>query len=136
MTWRLSIKKGTTDEFSIYEAEIEPYLEHLSNYSKKVLREIFDKFSDETGRFLRMDMVVKNVFNNNYPVSRSQAKRLVNRFDEYEEIILDFNGIEDIGQGFAHELFVVFANAHKDIKLDIINENENVRKMINHVVSN
>ena len=83
-----------------------------------------------------MDMYIKDILYNDYPISRSQAKRLVRRFDEYEEIILDFDGIEDIGQGFAHELFVVFANAHSNIKLDVINTNENVRKMINHVVPN
>ena len=55
------------------------------------------------------------------------------RFDCFKEITLDFKDITEIGQGFAHELFVVFKRTHPDIKINIVNESENVRKMINHV---
>jgi len=75
---------------------------------------------------------LKNIYET-YPVSRSQAKRLVYRFEKFEEVVLDFNEIPSLGQGFAHEIFVVFKKAHPNTKLTPINGNENVMKMINHV---
>ena len=74
----------------------------------------------------------KNIYET-YPVSRSQAKRLCHRFEKFQEIELDFDGITEIGQGFAHEIFVVFQKSHKNTKLIPINVSENVGKMINHV---
>jgi len=49
---------------------------------------------------------------------------------------LDFEGVEIIGQAFADELFRVFPSFHPDIHLEPINTNENVRKMIAHVLDN
>lgn len=105
----------------------------LSNFSKKILKEVFDMFSDEDGSFIRTRIPIKNIYDT-YPVSRSQAKRLCHRFENFREIELDFSGIEEIGQGFAHELFVVFQNNHPDIKLIPMNTTEDVKKMINHVL--
>lgn len=105
----------------------------LSNYSKKELIEVFDKYSSVEGGFTVTNIPIKNMFDNAYPVSRSQAKRLYNRLDSFEEVILDFDGVESIGQGFAHELFVVFKREHPEVKIEIKNENEEVKKMIQHV---
>lgn len=33
------------------------------------------------------------------PVARSQARRILRRLDEFEEIIFDFQGIDFMGQG-------------------------------------
>lgn len=107
------------------------YME-LSNFSNRKIREVFDMFADVDGGFSKTSIPIKNIYDT-YPVSRSQAKRLVNRFESFEEIELDFQGIDDIGQGFAHELFVVFQNKHPDVKLIPVNANESVSKMINHV---
>ena len=50
---------------------------------------------------MRMRIPMKNV-DEIFLVSRSQAKRLCHRFDNFEEVELDFDGVEEIGQGFAH----------------------------------
>lgn len=68
-------------------------------------------------------------------VSRSQAKRLMVRFERFQNIVLDFAGIEEIGQGFADELFRVFPSQHPNTKLSPVNCNESVRKMIARVRS-
>lgn len=107
------------------------YME-LSNFSKKNLMEVFNMFSNIDGGFTRTHIPIKNIYET-YPVSRSQAKRLCHRFEKFQEIELDFEGITEIGQGFAHEIFVVFQNCHKDTKLIPVNLSENVSKMINHV---
>lgn len=39
-----------------------------------------------------------------------------------------------MGQGFAHQLFVVFARNHEEIDITPINMNEDVTKMYNHVM--
>jgi hypothetical protein len=67
-------------------------------------------------------------------MSRSQAKRLITRFDRFLEVVLDFTGVDMIGQGFADELFRVFAAAHPQVHLSPINCNENVKNMIRHVL--
>lgn len=89
-------------------------------------------FSDVDGGFTKTRIPIKNIYET-YPVSRSQAKRLCHRFDKFQEIVLDFDGIDEIGQAFAHEIFVVFQNNHKDITLVPENTNEDVKKMICHV---
>lgn len=68
-------------------------------------------------------------------VSRSQAKRLMVRFERFQNIILDFSGIDEIGQGFADELFRVFANQHPNTQLSPVNCNAAVMKMIKRVKS-
>lgn len=50
-------------------------------------------------------------------ISRSEAKRIVRDFDESREVVLDFVGVDLVGQGFADEVFRVWAHAHPDTKL-------------------
>ena len=66
-------------------------------------------------------------------VSRSQARRLLARFERFERIELDFSGIEEIGQGFADEIFRVFTSLHLESEITAINCNIQVDKMIKHV---
>lgn len=66
--------------------------------------------------------------------SRSQAKRLMMRLDRFKSIVLDFSEIKSIGQGFADEIFRVFANQHKDCQINYIRANKNVENMIKHVL--
>lgn len=107
------------------------YME-LSNFSNKILKEVFDMFADVDGGFTRTHIPIKNIYEM-YPVSRSQAKRLCHRFENFKEIELDFQGISEIGQGFAHEIFVVFQNEHKDVELVPTHMTKEVERMIYHV---
>jgi hypothetical protein len=66
-------------------------------------------------------------------VSRSQAKRLVVRFDQFRRVILDFEGVPEIGQAFADELFRVFANGHPQVSLTTVNTVPSVEHMIRRV---
>ena len=105
----------------------------LANDSTRTTTEVFDMFSSIDGGFVKTEMKIKDTMDIGFPVSRSQAKRLYNRFEKFEEVLLDFSNIDDIGQGYAHELFVVFKNQHPNVKLEVINANSQVQKMINHV---
>lgn len=62
-------------------------------------------------------------------VSRSQAKRLIARFDRFKTVILDFDGVQEIGQAFADELFRVYGGSHPDVELLATNMTEQVKQM-------
>ena len=104
----------------------------ISNHSKKTPAEIFNAYADVDGGFTRTCIPLKNIYDR-YPVSRSQAKRLAHRFDDFREIDLDFTGISDIGQGFAHQLFSVYKTEHPEVMLNPINANDTIQRMIFHV---
>ena len=106
----------------------------LSNFTQKTAKEIFDEYSNTDGAFSTTHIPLKNVFDS-APVSRSQAKRICNRLDKFEEVILDFKDIPWMGQGFAHQLFVVFQKAHPEVSISTLNMNESVKSMYNHVVN-
>lgn len=63
-------------------------------------------------------------------VSRSQAKRLLLRVDRFRTVVLDFEGVERIGQAFADEIFRVFANEHPEVELIPVNAAPEVQQMI------
>lgn len=63
-------------------------------------------------------------------VSRSQAKRLLSRFEEFEEVILDFDKVDEIGQAFADEIFRVYQARHPDKRFVTIRANTAVNAMI------
>ena len=106
----------------------------LSNFSNKNPQEVFDLYANIEGGFIKTIIPLKNIFDTS-PVSRSQAKRVCNRLDKFKEIIIDFDGVQWMGQGFAHQIFSVFSREHPDIQLIPINMNEDVTKMYVHVTN-
>lgn len=105
----------------------------LANRSHKQIKEVFDMFSGTDTGFNKTSIPMKNVFGNNFPVSRSQAKRLYNRFDKFDEVELDFKDVDEIGQAFTHELFIKFANLHPEINITVVHANKDVQGMIDRV---
>lgn len=63
-------------------------------------------------------------------VSRSQAKRVLSRFKDFREVMLDFRGIDTIGQAFADEIFRVFRKSNPEVKLVWVNANSEISKLI------
>jgi len=66
-------------------------------------------------------------------ISRSQARRLLARFNQFQEVLLDYQGIESIGQAFADEIYRIYARNNPEVKIVSINTNEQIRKMIKRV---
>lgn len=62
-------------------------------------------------------------------ISRSQAKRLIARFERFKTVILDFDEVGEIGQAFADELFRVYVNEHPDVELIPANMSQQVERM-------
>ena len=104
----------------------------LSNFTHKQSYEVFDQYANVEGGFNKTRIPLKNIFDAS-PVSRSQAKRVSNRLEKFEEVVIDFENIEWVGQGFAHQLFVVFQKEHPEVRLMPVNMNESITKMYNHV---
>ena len=84
--------------------------------------------------FLRTKIPIAHIFGN-YPVSRSEARRLGSLISNFEEANLDFSNVSDIGHAFTHELFVVFKENNPNIKLHFMNANDTVSTMINRVIN-
>ena len=59
-------------------------------------------------------------------IARSAARRLAVNFEGKTEVILDFDGIDELMQPFAHELFTVWHRQHPDVKITCVNTNEQI----------
>ncbi len=102
--------------------------------SKKRLTGVFDEFADPTdGNFL-FDKTVVSVklvqYEGESLLSRSQAKRLMARVEEFRKAMLDFEGIQSIGPAFADEIFRVYKSEHPNVKLTPINASKEIMRMI------
>jgi anti-sigma regulatory factor (Ser/Thr protein kinase) len=62
--------------------------------------------------------------------SRSQARKVASRLGQFKQAELDFDGVDHIGQGFADELFRVFARNQQGVQLVVRNAGRNVQSMI------
>ncbi len=113
----------------------------INKKSKTLINEVFDQFTpdidNEDFGFKKTIVPVKLLqYEGDSLVSRSQAKRLIARFDHFREVVLDFQGVSSIGQSFADEVFRVFRKNYPDTHLYTININEDIDKMIKHVTAN
>lgn len=104
----------------------------LHNHTARTTKKVFDKFtSDDDYGFTKTVVPVKLMkYGDDNLVSRSQAKRLLERFDRFKIVILDFSDIGYIGQSFADEVFRVFVSQHPDVELVPTNANPEVSRMI------
>jgi hypothetical protein len=66
-------------------------------------------------------------------ISRSQARRVLTGLEKFKYVILDFDKVPMIGQGFADEIFRVYKIKHPEIKIKAINTNDAVSFMIGRV---
>lgn len=107
----------------------------LFNGTKKTSREVFDRFSNVDDGFIKTSIPIAHVFPNGDPISRSEARRLGELLSRFKEAELDFYGIEEVGQAFAHELFIVWQRNNPDITLTVLNPCENVDFMIKRVIN-
>lgn len=105
----------------------------LNNQSKKTTIEVFDRFSDADEGFIRTHIPVSHMFAYGNPISRSEARRLGALISEFREITLDFLGVDEVGQAFCHELFVVWQRNNPETQLTVINANKSVSFMIQRV---
>ena len=94
------------------------------------------EFASEEYDFRFEKTIVTVKFSAREYVSRSEARRLLARLEMFSEVVFDFAGVRSIGQGFADEIFRVFAQSHPRIVVTCRNVDPAVEVMIRHVVDN
>jgi biotin operon repressor/anti-sigma regulatory factor (Ser/Thr protein kinase) len=101
--------------------------------TRRKLEDVFGEFAPEEYDFqFQKTKVFVKFLRQNY-VSRAEAKRLVVNLEKFTEIVLDFKDVGSIGQGFADEIFRVFAGRYPDITISAQNTNPVVEAMLRHV---
>ncbi len=102
--------------------------------SPRTLKSVFDAYTgseDEDFAFNKTIVPIKMaLYEGERLVSRSQAKRILNRVDKFTRVVLDFAGVDTIGQAFADEVFRVFARQQPQITLQPTHMTEEVRRMV------
>ncbi|MBI2627031.1 MAG: DUF4325 domain-containing protein [Parcubacteria group bacterium] len=103
----------------------------ISINSTRTTQEIFDQFSNQEIGFGKTIVAVALSADPDDPhISRSQAKRLLVGLEKFRQIVLDFKGVNSVGQAFVDEVFRVFKNEHPNIEIQYFNANEEVEAMI------
>lgn len=125
----INFESNTFDEYST------TVIMELNNNSNKTTREIFNRFSNVDEGFIKTQMPIAHIFSGSGPVSRSEARRLGELITKFKEVDLDFINVEEVGQAFVHELFVVWQKNNPNIKLNISNACEDVDFMIRRVIN-
>jgi hypothetical protein len=95
------------------------------------LKDVFNEFSTEIPGDFDKTVVPVRLANSDDLMSRSQARRILSGLELFKKVILDFNGIEYIGQAFADEIFRVFSNMNPNTAITIQNANNEVLNMAN-----
>ncbi|MGH8310939.1 MAG: STAS-like domain-containing protein, partial [Steroidobacteraceae bacterium] len=109
----------------------------LANDSERTAGSIFDEYSESEDYTFDKTVVPVRLAQHGGEqlVSRSQAKRVAHRFERFKRVVLDFTGVDEIGQAFADELFRVFASAHPEIQLTPMNTSPAVASMVRRALS-
>ncbi|MEO6594872.1 MAG: DUF4325 domain-containing protein, partial [Planctomycetota bacterium] len=109
----------------------------LANHSKRTTKSVFDRFSTgEDYAFSTTSIPVRLLQEGrDQLVSRSQAKRLLARAEQFTTVILDFSGVDSIGQAFADEAFRVFQNHHRGTKVQAVHANAEVTRMMRRALA-
>lgn len=107
----------------------------IQRSSRRRLEDVFGEFAPEEYDFqFRKTKVLVKLLQRDF-VSRSEARRLLANLEKFSEIVLDFRDVKSVGQGFADEVFRVFARRHPTIAISVENTNPVIDAMIRHVAS-
>lgn len=98
----------------------------LNNDSTRELNEMMDRYLDPEAGFARTELPLARFFGSDFPVSRSEARRLLAVLGRFHEAELDFTGIQDVGRDFAHELFTVAVGQYPSLHLTVKNASDAV----------
>ncbi len=108
--------------------------------SDRTTQQIYDQYVSETDEeefaFSRTHVPLSlAVYGDENLISRSQAKRVLRRFDRFREVLLDFAGVDSIGQAFADEIFRVFHLSNPSVKVFAMGANKQCQQMIRRAIA-
>jgi anti-sigma regulatory factor (Ser/Thr protein kinase)/uncharacterized protein (DUF1330 family) len=107
----------------------------ISLNSKRNLNDVFRQFTNELYEFSKTSVSVSLFKMGADYISRSQARRILVGLDKFKTIILDFAGIDTVGQAFADEVFRIWQSHHPTTRIIPQNTNENITFMIKRALS-
>jgi len=100
--------------------------------SEQTTKEVFDAFT--TGEDYQFDKTTVPVrmalYEGETLISRSQAKRILSRVERFRIVMLDFEGVTELGHSFVDETFRVWQRAHPKTKLHVVNVSDRIEAMI------
>ena len=138
----MSLKREEKDKIKDFLLKTIYYTENYFNIfviiTERTTKEIFDEYTSDDFVFNKTKITVhlaKDYLGHDF-VSRSLAKRILMNVEKFKVIVLDFENIDNIGQGFADEVFRVFRNKNPDITVVPVNMNEEIEFMINRAMKN
>jgi anti-sigma regulatory factor (Ser/Thr protein kinase) len=103
----------------------------IARDSERTTSEVFEAYAGaESLSFSESSIAVALFETGGEFVSRSEAKRLLDRLEGFEEVRLDFVGVEQVGQGFVDEIFRVWASDHPRTRLKPINMSPAAERMV------
>ena len=103
--------------------------------SRTRLEDVFTEYAPEKYDFeFQKTRVHVKLLRRDY-VSRSEAKRLLHNLHKFSEIELDMRDVTHVGQGFADQVFRVFAAANPKILIRATNASKAVDAMLKHAGS-
>jgi len=108
----------------------------ISVKSKTNLGDVFKKYSEGAFTFNKTITKVSLYKLDSVFISRSQARRILSGLDKFKKIVLDFKGVDTVGQAFADEIFRVWQSRHPRIEIEHNNANDNIAFMIKHALAN
>jgi hypothetical protein len=108
----------------------------VENHTSRSVTKVYDQYSvDGSFGFNKTVVPVKLAkYGTDQLVSRSQAKRVLVRVDQFSLVIFDFTGVDMIGQAFADQIFRVFASEHPDVQLMPAHANAEIMGLIQAVI--
>jgi len=108
----------------------------IARSATQTVQGIFDQYENDQHGFTKTHVPVRLArYGDEQLISRSQARRVLSRFEKFSEVMLDFRDVPRIGQAFADEIFRVFRREHPDVKITPIRASQQVKEMIEHVLS-
>ena len=138
----MSLKREEKDKIKDFLLKTIYYAENYFNIfviiTERTTKEIFDEYTSDDFVFNKTKITVhlaKDYLGHDF-VSRSLAKRILMNVEKFKIIVLDFENVDNIGQGFADEVFRVFKNKNPDITIVPVNMNEEIEFMINRAMKN
>lgn len=93
----------------------------LNNDSTRELSQVMATYVDPEEGFVRTEIPVARFFEGDFPVSRSEARRLLATLANFRFAELDFAGIDEVGRDFAHELCTVAVGQYPLLRLHVKN---------------
>jgi len=138
----MSLKREEKDKIKDFLLKTIYYAENYFNIfviiTERTTKKIFDEYTSDDFVFNKTKIIVhlaKDYLGHDF-VSRSLAKRILMNVEKFKIIVLDFENVDNIGQGFADEVFRVFKNKNPDITIVPVNMNEEIEFMINRAMKN